>query len=1504
MKKMKSKRKIIVSLLFTLLLYVNLSAQQLIHYWNFNNNTSQTTLLNPNQSTVAGASITHITGGISIIDYTGGTGQNFNVNNYNARNGDASGTHLRFNDPIGGSLVFALPTTGYKDAVIKFTTRRSGSGAGLQYWAYTTDGANYNPFDTISPNNGDPMLDTLDFTAITAANNNPNFKIKVSFAQGLGGTVGNNRFDNFTLDAYPIGEGDNIPPVAVFNPLDQTTNVAITTNPTITFNESVRLINNAPITNANAASLVELRENNSLGAIVPFSATFANNTITIIPSVFLSNSQEYYLSLRANVVEDNSNNAIITIDSINFTTISLQTAFNAGDMVFVAYRMNATATEDEVALLTLVDIIPGTFFNLTDAKYTTNTPAQCANGIVWTAPNNECITAGTIITIQTSALVANKGTVTGSGFGLSSGGDQIIVYTGSAINPNYITALTSNNWVLTNTSCSGNLSMIPLGLVDGTSSVNLSTAPGNVAGNTANAYYNGTQIGSPAQLRTAILDPSNWISAPSGSAPQAWISYNFPAAPIVNNTKIVNQTTIRLIFNSDLNIASANNIANYTGIADLTSAVASNNGTAIDTVILTYNTPFAVSSSYTLTVNGILNSNNVQMVCDYTFSFTYNTQIAYTSNFIVTNENAGSINFNLNLTNPSTSSIDLIVLGIPYSTANSSDFTLISQTLNFTGSSNSVQTISIPVIDDAIDEQAAEYFILTLRNPIGCSVVGDTLATIYIKDNDRQAPIPSKDIELQHIGSFDPSGTNSSTCEVVAYDPSSKRLFTTSAITGFLDIVDFSNPSSLSTINSIDINSYGGITSVAVKNGVVAIASPNANEQLDGSVVFMDINGTFLKQVSVGALPDMITFTHDGTKVLTANEGQPDNTYTIDPEGSVSIIDISGGLASLTQSNVTTLDFTSFNSQETTLISSGIRKTKSTSTLSQDFEPEYITINANSNTAWVTLQENNAMAEINLQTNTITSVWALGTKNYSAFGNGFDASDNNNQILIANWPIKAFFIPDAIANYNIEGINYLITANEGDEKEYGPLNERTTVGAAGYILDPTVFPNAASLKQSFNLGRMRVTNLNGDTDNDGDFDEIYCVGSRSFSIWNADTKTLVYDSGDDFEMYTSTEPSIMSLFNSDHENNSLKSRSRAKGPEPEGITIARLSGKTYAFISLERIGGVMVYDITDPTNVKFVDYKNSRSTSIYTGDHGAETLTFISPNDSPNGKAYVVVANEISGTLTIFEVINNNLCVDTYSTITKVSCDNYTAPDGAIYTTSGTKLAVVPSTLGCDSTITINLTIKNSTTGTDIKTACKSYTWINGITYTANNNTATHTLVGANAAGCDSVVTLNLSITTIDLTVNNSNNAITSNQSGATYHWLDCNNNYAIIPAETGQSYTATSNGSYAVEITIGNCTDTSECVNITSTDINFKSNTDNLVIYPNPANDNITIESSTNINLIMIIDIHGRIVYKQNINDIKTNINTTKLGNGVYLIQIMNISGDVINKSHLIINQ
>lgn len=1237
--------------------------QTLIHYWNFNNNASEASITTPSQTLVAGASLTAIAGGISAIDFAGGTGQNFDLQNLNARNGDAPGAHLRFNDPIGGALQFALPTTGFENVIIKFASRRSGSGAGNQKWSYSVDGTTFVPFATIAPNNGNPLLETLDFSAIAATDNNPNFKLRVEFEIGGGGAVGNNRFDNFTAEGTTLGGGDTTAPTLVYAPANSSTNIAVASDITITFNEAIRLINDAAIDNTNVDALVTLRLNNATGTVVPFDATISGNTITINPTSNLANNQVYYVALLPNTVEDLSGNAVTATTSSSFTTIAVQTQFQAGDLAFVAYRMNATATEDEVAFVTFVDILPGTFLTFTDSKYTTNTPAQCPNGIVWTVGANECIPAGSVVRIQTSALIANKGTVTGSGFGLSSSGDQVIVYAGTNTAPNYITALSSNGWAATNTACGGSISMLPAGLVDGTSSLNTSTAPGNDAGNAVNAFYNGVQTGTPAVLKAAILNAANWTAVAGGTAAQTWPTWNFPSSLQVQNATVLNNTTIQITFNANLNTASASNVANYTGVANLTSVTVANN-----VATLNFSAPFAPATNYALVISNIQDAAGTTMACPYTYNFSFNATLSLASNFVTVNEDAGMLNFTINLAAAATGSVDLVLKPAAFNTADANDFTFVTRTLNFTSTSTLAQTIQIPIIDDTTPEQQAEYFVVSLENPVGYSITGNPQATIYIKDNDRMAKVPNNDIQLNYIGSFDPSGSNNSTCEIVVHDPVSQRLFTTSAVAGYLDIVDFSNPASLSVVQSINMNPYGGVTSVAVKNGIVAVASPNTNEALNGSVVFFTTNGVFQKQVTVGALPDMITFTPDGTKVLTANEGQPNADYTVDPEGSVSVIDISGGIASLTQANVTTMLFTQYNSQEAALIASGVRKLKSTSTMAQDFEPEYITISADSQKAWVALQENNAIAEINLTNNTYTALWALGTKDMSVVGNGADISDNNGQILIANWPIKSFYQPDGIANYTVGGSHYIVTANEGDEKEYTGFVERTTIGASSYGLDATAYPQASMLKESFNAGRFRVSTFSGNSDSDADFEQIYALGGRSFSIFNTDTKLLVFDSGDDFEMYTAMTPSINPIFNADHEDNVAKGRSRAKGPEPEGVTLAEIAGKTFAFISLERVGGVMVYDVTNPNDVKFVDYKNSRSVSAYAGDHGPEGITYIKAADSPTNKDYIVVANEISGTLTLFEVNTENLSTPGFETEPKtfVLFPN-PAVDGIVY---------------------------------------------------------------------------------------------------------------------------------------------------------------------------------------------------------------------------------------------
>ena len=1034
------------------------------------------------------------------------------------------------------------------------------------------------------------------------------------------------------------GAKDTVAPTYVVSIANNDSSVTINSSIQYLFSEKIRLSAGSQCDNSNIDTLFTLRESDASGAKISFDATINGTTITLTPSSNFKSNQKYHLYFNAGGVSDSTGNIIKNNGAISFKTLPEQTAFKEGDMAFVAYRMNALTTDDEFAILTFVDILPGTKIQFTDAKFTTNTPSQCAGGLTWTAPASG-VASGTVISIKNDVPSVNIGTLTGTKFGLSSGGDQVIVYTGTNANPKHITALSSNQWLTANTICSGSTSMLPSTLTNASNAIQHALTKGGTGLNTANAMYTGSMKGSIAQLKTLIHDTANWNGSPSGSAAQTWPTWTFPGSPSVTKAELINATTVRVIFSADMDKTSATDIANYTGIANLQTANMSNNGGSIDTVTLTYSAPFTSGQPYSLLVSNVKDAEARKLFNPYTFNFNFNAEFSFATRFVVVKESAGQATLRINMKFPGTGTVKLTPRFGPFSTALSADHTFASSTVTFSNSTPFVD-VAIPIFNDKVSEQD-EYLNILMESPTGGIITGLPFFTVYIQDDDRAIINPARNIELNHIESFDPNPTLGSTTEIVVHDAKSQRLFMTSAIQKRMDIADFSDPKNITLIKSIDMTPYGGITSIAVKNDIVAVASPNAVEQLDGQVVFFSTNGDFINKVTVGALPDMITFTPDGKKVLTANEGQPSLDYSVDPEGSISVIDISAGAANLTQAQVKTIDFKSWNAGEADLKAKGVRKLYAASTMSQDFEPEYITIASDNIKAWVTLQENNAIAELDLSSNTVSAIWAMGTKNMNANGNGFDASDVSGSVLIANWPVQSFYIPDGVANYTVNNKTYLITANEGDEKEYTPLNERTTVSAV--TLDATKFPQGDMLKETHALGRFRITNTQGDTDGDGDYDALYSVGSRSFSIWDPSNKSLVWDAGDQFEWITSKHPAVGRIFNADNEGIAFKGRSRAKGPEAEGVAVAEINGRSFAFVALERTGGVMVYDVTNPTAPVFEDYQNTRSNTALTGDLGPEGIQYISNANSPTGKPYVIVANEISGTITVFEIINNTL---------------------------------------------------------------------------------------------------------------------------------------------------------------------------------------------------------------------------------------------------------------------
>ncbi len=893
-------------------------------------------------------------------------------------------------------------------------------------------------------------------------------------------------------------------------------------------------------------------------------------------------------------------------------------------------------------------------------------------------------------------------------------------------------------------------------------------------------------------------------------------------------------------------------------------------------------------------------------------------------------------------------------------------------------------------------------------------------------------------ITISPLGTYSTGQLDAAAAEIVAYHAGTQRAYVVNGGDKSIDILDVSDPTAPTLISQIDMIQFGdAATSVDIFGDLIAVAVPAAEKTDPGAVVFMDPDGAVLAQVPVGALPDMLTFTPDGRYVVVANEGEPNDDYSVDPEGSVSIIDVSGGVEALSDASVRTASFAAFNDAD---LDARIRIYGPNATVAQDLEPEYAAISADSSTAFVTLQENNALAVVDLTNAEVTALLPLGFKHFGApvatldlyelvdrpvlgttaagqeillggfsglfyegmddsgryifvthtdrgpnpepvdvdgdgvnerpfalpdfqpvivrlaldpaanaveileqiglsradgtpltglpnlageagmayadeepvdlqgnpleldslgadlegivraedgtywmvdeyrpaiyhftpdgvlaaryvpegsnreetgvavgeealpaiyaqrranrgfeavalrdgilyafiqspidnpdsskdnsskastlvrilafdtntkqavgeyfyrldgagvdkigdavvmpdgtflvlerddatgaaarklvyyididaatnflgydlplgvelqsdaglaalgitpaaktlvvdlgaigydtvdkpeglalidentlavindndFGtggvfdpatglieenpnptpvvlgivhlasNGLDASDKDDYANIVPWPVQSMYMPDTIAAYEVDGATYLVTANEGDARDYDGYSEEARLG--DLVLDAAVFPNAAELQRQESLGRLRVSTASTDTDGDGLVDRIAAFGGRSFSIWDT-AGNLVFDSGNAIERITAEL--LPDFFNSSGENDSFDSRSDDKGPEPEALALGEIDGRTYAFVGLERIGGVMVWDITDPRAPRFVQYANNRDFNVAdedAGDLAPEGIVFVPAADSPTGSPMLIVANEFSGTTTLWEI--------------------------------------------------------------------------------------------------------------------------------------------------------------------------------------------------------------------------------------------------------------------------
>lgn len=451
--------------------------------------------------------------------------------------------------------------------------------------------------------------------------------------------------------------------------------------------------------------------------------------------------------------------------------------------------------------------------------------------------------------------------------------------------------------------------------------------------------------------------------------------------------------------------------------------------------------------------------------------------------------------------------------------------------------------------------------------------------------------------------------------EISAYDVETNRLFVSNnALGNRVDIIDIETPLTPTILDHILLKPWPDerltINSLAVENHLLAVSVSATDPQDEGFVfIFNTKDFSRLAELRVGAMPDMVGFTPDGKYIVTANEGEPNETYTKDPEGSISIIDVSNDF------KVTTINFDGLENRKEELMAQGLRIFGPNASFSQDIEPEYVAFSNDSKYAYVTLQENNGIAKFDIEAQLLVDIYPLGYKDFMLAGNEIDICDND-EINVNQWPIFGMYQPDALAFYNNGNEDFIITANEGDGRYYEGYSETSRVNEL--MLDKQSFPESDKALTCDSLGRLIVTTTLGDTDGDGDFDQLYTFGTRSFSIWSAKDGKLVFDSQNMVEQDLIANSSFYD-----------DKRSDDKGTEPESIIIGNVNETPILFVALERANALVTYDLTDPLHPKFLQV-------LETGI-GPEGILFVGKENSPNGKSLLIVSSEVDGKIKLYQ---------------------------------------------------------------------------------------------------------------------------------------------------------------------------------------------------------------------------------------------------------------------------
>lgn len=577
------------------------------------------------------------------------------------------------------------------------------------------------------------------------------------------------------------------------------------------------------------------------------------------------------------------------------------------------------------------------------------------------------------------------------------------------------------------------------------------------------------------------------------------------------------------------------------------------------------------------------------------------------------------------------------------------------------------------------------FFNLILILLISCTVLGTAAGMDY----KTQINTESHNGIIEYLSSYstgkiDPEDPSGGVAEIVAFNADKNYIYIVSGETQELTIVKLKSDGTCELFKDLKISEIlakenifaDDLTSVSYCpiSKKVAIAVQHEDYKEDGFIVILDSDGNYEKYYNAGCQPDMVTFSPDGKYIFTANEGEPRAGYEklddagsefedpVDPKGSVTVV-------KLETNEAKNIDFSTI-TREYAIENKVLLKTGSEPVY--DLEPEFVAVSEDSKTAYVSIQENNAIGALDIEAcfddisgNEWIYVKGLGFKDHSLERNAIDLTrldDDNDGVnefeeydMINIKPeenVFGVYMPDGISVVTIGNKEYVLTANEGDAREWG-----------GKKYGTKEYENVDSerINKDGKIGKKTEYLLNSEIDGlphieikEGEDEPYYLLGGRSFSIWDAEDLSLVFDSGSEFEKITSVV--FPEFFNTDHDELASDKRSSKKGPEPESVEILKDGEKVYAVIGIERIGGFFLYDITTPKEAKYVDYLNVRmfndSVGIdEQGDLGAEGVCTVTADKSPTGKPLIIVGNEVSGSVTVAQLNTNVKPKDTLTVV-------------------------------------------------------------------------------------------------------------------------------------------------------------------------------------------------------------------------------------------------------------